>query len=277
MEREIRNLIRQALREDRSEHDVTSRLLFPSSKRVTAEIIVKHDGVVCGLKIAAEIFKKMDPGCLTHLHSEDGRRIVPGEKIMTVEGEAGRLLRAERTALNLLQHLSGVATLTRKFVDAIEGTRAKIYDTRKTIPGLRALQKYAVRCGGGTNHRMTLSEMAMVKDNHLKIDQWQSIPFLKKRMPRRMLLEIEAQSLEEAQLSVESKADIVMLDNMPVSEIKKSVRWIRSHAPNVLIEVSGGVSLKIVRKIARLGVDRISVGALTHSAPALDLSLEIMS
>ncbi len=180
--------------------------------------------------------------------------------------------------MNFIQHLSGVATMASKFVDAVRGTRARIYDTRKTIPGIRNLQKYAVRMGGGTNHRMGLSDMAMVKVNHLQaVKQFpEKLLSMKSRLPKGMLLVIEAKDFSEVRLALHSRADIILLDNMPVPHLRKAIRMIRSvpgKAP--MIEVSGGISLKSVRPIARLGVDRISVGALTHSAPALDVSMEI--
>lgn len=285
-------LVVVALSEDRANQDITCKSLFNSSQRVTAQIIAQREGILCGIDAVSLAFQKMDSQCIIQKYARDGERIKPAQKILTVKGRANRILAAERTALNFLQHLSGVATMTKKFVSAVKGTEAKIYDTRKTIPGLRALQKYAVRCGGGENHRMNLSEMAMVKDNHLKIvgSSELGVRSLKSKLPKGVQLEIEAKNLKEVELALNSKADIIMLDNMTIPQLKKAVHFIRSYRPphlnplprgeragvRVLIEVSGGVNLRNVRQIARLGVDRISVGMITHSAPALDLSLEVV-
>ena len=283
MKREVARIIENALREDRATKDVTSNLLIGPGEKAIATIVARQKGVLCGTPFAAQVFKTMDPHCKIKIHLKDGARIVPNQKIMTVRGRTSKLLAGERKALNLLQHLSGVATLTSKYVKHVKGTRAKIYDTRKTIPGLRNLQKYAVRCGGGTNHRMNLSEMAMVKDNHLKAldGRENQVLVLKSKLPRGVLLEIEAKTMKEVKLALKAKADIVLLDNMPLPKLKKALRFIRSFLPlshpAPHIEVSGGVRLNQVRGIARLGVDRISVGAITHSAPALDISMDVVS
>ena len=276
--KQVDEIIELARREDRA--DLTSRLLFDPGDRIKAVIVAREAGTICGAEFAAMTFRKYDPSCRIRIFKKDGARVRKGDDVMRIEGRAVALLTAERKAVNFLQHLSGVATLTSGFVRAVRGTKSKIYDTRKTIPGIRLLQKYAVLCGGGRNHRMDLSEMAMVKDNHLKVvgGEWWVVS-LKSRLPKGTLLEIEAKTMKEVLLAFKAGADIVMLDNMSLSRLKKMVRFIRHHPlPTThhppLIEVSGGVTLKDVRKIADLGVERISVGALTHSAPALNLSMD---
>ena len=275
MRSEIKFIVEHAFKEDRA--DITSRILFSAKDRCKAFVLTKEKGIVCGTAIAAMAFRRADPGCKIKIYKKDGRAINPGDRVLEVRGKTAGILTAERKAINFLQHFSGVATFTSKFVHAVKGTRSRIYDTRKTIPGLRKLQKYAVRMGGAQNHRLNLAEMAMVKDNHLKAVEGAEfkVERLKARLPKGTLLEIEAKTMKEVKLALKSKADIIMLDNMPIPKLKKVIRFIRGFRPKPQIEVSGGVTLKTVGKIARLGVERISVGALTHSAPALDLSLEV--
>lgn len=266
--------------------DITTRFLIPKDKSLKAFIVAKEAGIVCGLKPARGIFNAVSPQIQVKLLAWDGQKVKKDRKIMEISGPR-KILTAERTALNLLQHLSGVATLTHQFVERVWGTKAEIYDTRKTLPGLRKLQKYAVRCGGGVNHRMGLSDGILIKDNHLKAiaqdnlrmpDLQKKITALRKKHPR-LPIEMEAQNLSQVRLALDCGADIILLDNMPIAVLKKAVALIRSHQSPItshpLIEVSGGVTLKNVRSIAKLGVDRISIGRLTHSAPALDLSLEL--
>ncbi len=280
LQAQVREIIELAFKEDAVTRDVTSSLLLDKNEMLTACVIAKEDGVLSGVGFAAQALRRADPSCHIRFYSKDADRVRKGFVVMTVRGRGGKILTAERKSLNFLQHLSGIATLTYKFVQAVKGTRAKIFDTRKTIPGLRTLQKYAVRCGGGQNHRMNLSQMAMIKDNHLKAVEGREerIMSLKKRLPKGVLLVIEAKTMKEVRLALQSKADIIMLDNMGLASLKRAIKFIRKTGPAGLqIEVSGGVNLKTVRPIARLGVDRISVGALTHSAPALDLSMEVIS
>lgn len=285
---EMKRIVRLALDEDRARFDVTSRLLFKGRRAVTADMVAKERGVVCGIAAAIVAFKTLDRSCAIQTYLNDGDAVSPGRKILRVEGDLSAILAAERSALNVLQHLSGIATLTRRFADQVKGTRAAIYDTRKTAPGLRVLEKYAVLCGGGRNHRMHLQDGAMVKDNHLKAlfesgtkaDAEAAISQLRSRLDKRIPLMIEADTSADVALALAAGADVIMLDNMTLSQIKKAVRQIRSLSrsqPQIqpLIEVTGGVSLANVRAIARCGVDRISVGRITHSAPALDISLDI--
>lgn len=279
MNSDLKRIVRAALAEDAAFRDVTSRALFAGrDPKITAAVVAKEAGVLCGLDAAETAFRLLDPRCALRRRAKDGDSVRPGQRVLEVSGRASRILAAERTALNFLQHLSGVATLTAAYVAEARGTSAKILDTRKTVPGLRALQKYAVRCGGGLNHRMDLAAMAMVKDNHLRVaerDQaW--LLGLKRRLPRGVKLEIEAENLKQVDLALDCGADIILLDNMSLAQIRQAVKRIRQrsrfHRP--LIEISGGVTLRTARAFAKTGVDRISVGRLTHSAPALDLSLE---
>jgi len=287
---QIRNIIHRSIAED--SQDITSRKLFSSKDKAVASVTAQKAGILCGVDVASQVFKRMDPNCIVKIYKKDGHRVSKGSVILKVSGKTIAILSAERKVLNFLQHLSGVATLTSQYVNAVKGTKVKILDTRKTIPGLRFLQKYAVRCGGGTNHRMNLSQLALVKDNHLKAlgmgdggwgmgNNLKKIKNLRSNLSKKILLEIEAKTMSEVKLALNSKADIIMLDNMPVPSLKKAIRLIHrfsyplSPIPHPQIEVSGGVTLKNVRKIAKLGVDRISIGAITHSAPALDLSLDL--
>lgn len=274
LKEQLQCIIKLAFDED--SRDMTSRKILHPRTKITGRVIAKERGVVCGAEFAALTFKRTDPSCKIKILRGDGHKISKGQAILIVSGRAASILTAERKAVNFIQHLSGVATLTSKFVRAAKGTGAVIYDTRKTIPGIRYLQKYAVVCGGGNNHRMNLSQMAMVKDNHLKALGKNTSPVLdiRKKLPKSIPLEIEAKTMKEIRLALKAGANIVMLDNMTVPMLKKAVKFIR-RTSHVLIEVSGKVTLKNIRKIAHLGVDRISVGAMTHSAPALDASLEV--
>jgi len=279
------SLIQTALREDRAKEDITSRILIPSRGEAIAHMVSKSSGVVCGVDIARRVFMSLDPGLKVRCYRRDGQNISPGERIMTVKGNARGILAGERTALNFLQHLSGVATMTSKFVSAVKGSGVEIYDTRKTIPGLRKAQKYAVRCGGGKNHRSDLSSAVMVKDNHYKFmkSPLKDVRNLKSKIPKGVPFIMEADSMKEILAALGSGAGVVMLDNMSLSRIREAVRLIRRKSggrrsgSRIRIEVSGGVNLGNVQSISRLGVDRISVGTLTHSAPALDLSMEFES
>lgn len=269
-------LIRAALKEDLGGHgDLTTNFFLPKDARFRGRIVSRENGVVCGTGLAARVFRTLDPKCKITIAVKDGRKVRPGQAILTIAGDR-TVLTAERTSLNFLGHLSGIATLTAAFAALTHGTKARIYDTRKTLPGWRRLAKYAVLCGGGVNHRMDLSEVVMLKDNH-----WSSmgalengIASLRKRHPR-VPIEVEAEDLLQVKRALFLNADIILLDNMKPKDIKDAIRLIRRKDPKVTIEVSGGVSLKNVRSLAKLGPDRISVGRITHSAPALNISLEI--
>ncbi|MBI5240822.1 MAG: carboxylating nicotinate-nucleotide diphosphorylase [Elusimicrobia bacterium] len=271
------DLIREALREDLGGRgDVTTRLFVPAGTRLRGQVRARQAGVVCGADLARRVFKACDPGCRVRLLLRDGARVRPGQAVLEVSGGRG-LLTAERTALNFLQRLSGIATAAASYVAAVRGTRAAILDTRKTLPGWRALEKYAVRCGGGRNHRMGLYDAVMVKDNHwLGRDGFaRAVRELRRRHPRLPLI-MEADGLAQVRRSLELGADIILLDNMPRSRLRRAIGLIRKASPRTLIEVSGGVGLEGLRRLARLGPDRISVGRITHSAPALDLGLDLL-
>jgi len=286
-------LITAALREDGASHDLTSRAVLPPETRVRARIIAKSKGVLAGVRVAALTFTTFDPSLRCRLHLHSGALLTPGKTILTVEGRARSIFAAERTALNFLQHLSGIATLTAEYVRRVKGTRARIYDTRKTIPGLRALEKYAVGAGGGKNHRADLQKAILIKTNHLKALRSatsnrrpatliQSAVTNAKRAARTVWVEVEVASLKEVRAALDARPNAILLDNWTLASIRKAVSLRNSalRTPNSalpLLEVSGGVTLENVRAIAKTGVDRISIGRLTHSAPALDVSLEVVT
>jgi nicotinate-nucleotide pyrophosphorylase (carboxylating) len=270
-----RALLRAALREDLgSGGDITTRFFVPARARFKARVVSREAGVICGLDVAAAAFRACDRGARVRALSRDGARVRPGQAVMAVEGGRG-LLTAERTALNFLQRMSGVATLTRRYADLARGTRARILDTRKTLPGWRALDKYAVVCGGGFNLRMGLYDAAMVKDNHYLGGRLaEGALALRSNRPGVPLI-VECDTPAQATRALALKPDVLLLDNMPPRVLRSEIRRLRRLAPRVKLEISGGVSLKTVRALARLGPDRISVGRLTHSAPALDLGLDL--
>jgi nicotinate-nucleotide pyrophosphorylase (carboxylating) len=274
---EIKRLINLALSEDIGSGDVTSEALLENRPSGKAIIVAKQDGILAGLPAAKMVFLAVNPRVVLRMLKRDGDRIKKGEKIASVQGKAKDILSAERTALNFVQRLSGIATLTARYVDKIKGTKARILDTRKTTPGLRALEKYAVSAGGGQNHRMGLFDMVLIKENHLKAAGGISNAIVRARSKSRgKTIEVEVRNLNEVREAVESKPDWIMLDNMRIDQMRKAVRMIRSAGRAVKIEASGNVTLKNVRNIALTGVDVISVGALTHSAPALDMSLMLI-
>jgi len=271
--------IRRALAEDLGTGDITSECFIPADHRSSARIIAKEHGVLAGTEVALEVFRQVDPAIETAVLKQDGEAIAPGDVILTAAGPTRALLSAERTALNFLQRLSGIATLTRRFVDAVSGTKAAILDTRKTTPGLREFERIAVRAGGGVNHRFGLFDRVLAKDNHLAVTgdatglQW-AIDEAKKRALD-ILVEIEADTLDQVRLLCDLRGvDIILLDNMSNDQLREAVQ-IRGKK-QIILEASGGVNLDTVAAIAATGVDQISVGALTHSARAVDLSMEIV-
>ncbi|MEK6683671.1 MAG: carboxylating nicotinate-nucleotide diphosphorylase [Nitrospirota bacterium] len=272
---DLGKIVKQALAEDLVRNDVTTRLLFPKSIQAEATIQVKQEAILAGLPVAEAVFKKVDPRLKFKSLARDGDRVKAGAIVARLEGDGRSLLKGERVALNFLQHLSGIATLTARFVEAIRGTKATILDTRKTTPGLRNLEKYAVRMGGGRNHRMSLSDGILIKDNHLALAESlkTAVGRARKRAPRRCKVEVETTHLKEIEAALLAKADIILLDNMTIPQLKEAVRFINGRA---LTEASGGVHLNHVREIAETGVDFISIGALTHSAPAVDMSMDII-
>ena len=268
-------LIEVALKEDMPEGDITSENIVPPDSISRAWIAAKEDGVLAGIYVAERVFNKIDPTVLFEIHRKDGREIKRGDKIAVLKGPAISLLKGERTALNFLQRMSGIATTTRKYVKALEGTQTKVLDTRKTTPGLRSLEKYAVRMGGGTNHRFSLSDMVMIKDNHIKIvgSISEAVLLAKKKVKPDIKIEVEATNIQEAKEALKSGADIVMLDNMSIDKMEDVVKLLNGR---ILVEVSGNVNLTRAPKIADLEIDFISVGALTHSYKSLDISMEFI-
>lgn len=273
---DIRRAIRRALQEDLPLGDVTTAALFPSPTPAFARIVAQQSLVVAGLAAAVQTFRTVDASLVLSIRRQDGERAKDGDCLLQIEGDGRSILKAERVALNFLQHLSGIATLTRRFCDAARGYPVTILDTRKTIPGFRALQKWAVRLGGGTNHRQSLSDAVLIKDNHLALLNRTTMPVrtacrkAKANAPRRMKIIVEAESLADVRQAVAGRADIILLDNMNPASVRQAIRLIKGRA---LVEVSGGITLKNVRAMAAAGPDRISIGALTHSAPAAALSL----
>lgn len=272
----LRRLARLALREDLGRGgDLTTRHFVPRGARFQGFVVARGPGVLCGLEAAREVLRLACPAARFLPLSRDGRRVRRGQRLARVEGPRC-VLTAERVALNFLQRLSGVATLARAYADRLRGTRARLYDTRKTLPGWRALEKYAVRCGGGRNHRMGLYDAALLKDNHWA---WAG-PDLERRARyfkarRRVPLIFEAKTRAQIERALRCGADVVLLDNMPPSRLRREIRFLRRASPRTRVEASGGVTLANIRAVARLGPDRISVGRVTHSAPALDMSLEL--
>ena len=273
---DIRRAIRRALQEDLPLGDVTTAALLPSPTPAFARIVAQQSLVVAGLAAAVRTFLTVDASLVLSIHRQDGERAKDGDCLLQIEGDGRSILKAERVALNFLQHLSGIATLTRRFCDAARGYPVTILDTRKTIPGLRALQKWAVRLGGGTNHRQSLSDAVLIKDNHLALLNRTTMSVrtacrkAKSNAPRSMKIIVEAESLADVRQAVAGRADIILLDNMNPASVRQAIRLIKGRA---LVEVSGGITLKNVRAMAAAGPDRISIGALTHSAPAATLSL----
>jgi nicotinate-nucleotide pyrophosphorylase (carboxylating) len=269
------DVVHRALEEDLGEAgDVTTLATVDPGTTATARLVSRQDGVVAGLGVAATAFEIVSEGRVRfEFVTQDGARVAPGDLLATVEGPLARILTAERTALNFLGHLSGVATLTRRWVDAVEGTGAQIRDTRKTLPGLRALQKYAVVCGGGVNHRMSLSDAALVKDNHVVAAGGVVPAFERVRAAWPGLpIEIEVDTVEQAREVIDAGADLVLLDNMNPADLREVVAY---SAGRARLEASGGLSLDTAREVAETGVDYLSIGALTHSAPVLDIGLDM--
>jgi nicotinate-nucleotide pyrophosphorylase (carboxylating) len=271
---ETRTLVKNALDEDGAFNDLTTIATVVSDRHARGRLVARATGVLCGVPLAVEAFCQLDPKVTIRVDHEDGTRLEPGDSVLYLSGHARALLAAERVALNFMQRLSGVASLTAKYVDAVRGTRARILDTRKTTPGWRLLEKYAVRAGGGTNHRLSLSSAVLIKDNHLTAvdgDVGIAVRRARELAPAGTKIEVECDRFEQVEAALAARADIIMLDNMTAAEMARCVALVNGGA---ITEASGGVTLETVRGIAETGVDWISVGALTHSAPALDLALD---
>ena len=266
--------VRSALDEDGAFDDVTTIATVVSDRRSRGTLMARENGVVCGIPLALEAFRLLDPKVSIRVDREDGSRVRAGEPVLFVTGHARGLLSAERVALNYLQRLSGIATLTARYVEAVKGTKAKILDTRKTTPGWRTLEKYAVRAGGGTNHRMNLSTGVLIKDNHLAAvdgDIAKAVSRARAIAAPGVKVEVECDRPEQVERAVAAGADVILLDNMTPDLMHECVRLVNGRA---ILEASGGVNLSNVKRIAETGVDWISVGAITHSAPSMDLALD---
>jgi len=277
-EAQIEEIIDRALAEDLGIGDITTEALIHGKRRGTGLIVVKREGILAGIGVAKQVFHRVDQNLKVEILLEDGSRVKLGNKVAKVAGNVASILKAERVALNFLQRLSGVASETGRYVEGVEGLPVRIMDTRKTTPSLRDLEKYAVRVGGGENHRMNLGDGILIKDNHLAVLRRQGLSIkeivarARQSAPQRLKVEVEVRTVPEALEAAEAGADIIMLDNMNLEDMRKAVKSVHGRA---LIEASGGITLDNVRAVAETGVNFISIGALTHSAKALDISLEL--
>lgn len=267
-------IIKMAFEEDMPYGDITTDNVFDDTHMSEAYMVAKEEGIACGIEIAIRAFELLDENVITEFSLEDGDPVEPGDIILEIKGKTKAILKAERTALNLIQRLSGISTATFDYVRETDGTDARIVDTRKTTPLLRMFEKYAVRKGGGTNHRFCLSDAAMLKDNHIDalggINK--AVKTLRQKIPLTAKIEVEVNNLEEVKQAVEAKADIIMLDNMSIDDMISAVEYINKRA---VVEASGDVTLEKVREIAQIGVDIISVGKITHSIKSLDISMKM--
>lgn len=271
---QIESLVRAALEEDRAFEDVTTLATVVPGHHARGALVARGGGVLAGVPLALAAFRLLDAHVEIRVDAEDGTRVQKGDTVLYLSGAARGLLSAERVALNFLQRLSGVATMTARYVAAIAGTETRILDTRKTTPGWRVLEKYAVRCGGGTNQRATLADAVLIKDNHLAAcngDVAVAVQRAREYAAKGTLIQVECDTVAQARAAVTARADALLLDNMPTHALRECVELARGHC---WTEASGGVSLETVRGIAETGVDRISIGSLTHSAPSLDLALD---
>ena len=270
----VDEIIVNALKEDINYVDVASDYLIPEDQRDNAYFVAKADGVLCGLSVAMRVFALLDDTFEAKLYKHDGDKVQKGDLIAEFSGKTVLLLKGERTALNLLQHMSGIATATAAAVELVKGTNAQITDTRKTLPGLRALQKYAVTCGGGKNHRFNLSDGAMLKDNHIDAGGGitNAVNALRGKLGHMVKIEVETRGLAEVREALAAGADIIMLDNMSNEMMREAVKIIDGRAKT---EASGGITLETIAEVAKTGVDIISLGALTHSVKAFDISMKM--
>lgn len=271
------NLVRMALAEDIGSGDATTNAIIPTEATGTARMVAREELLVCGLDIAAYVFRSLDPKLSVQEFAQDGELVGSGQPLLSIQGSSRALLTAERTALNFVQKLSGIATLARTFCNLIADLPTRLLDTRKTTPGWRTLEKYAVACGGGTNHRIGLHDMILIKDNHIVTLEGslpnpihKAVKLARQHHPN-LKIEVETDTLEQVQQAVEAGADIVLLDNMPPNQIKKAVGIVNGRCKT---EASGGIKLNSIRSIAECGVDFISIGALTHSSPSVDIGLD---
>lgn len=269
----LNDLIARALKEDVGTGDITTLSTIPADKTIVGRFIAKENGILCGMDVAKAVFAFIDPEIRLNNVKGDGDAIEKGEVIATVEGNARNILTGERLALNLMQHMSGIATRTREAVDKVAGTAARIADTRKTTPGLRVLEKYAVKCGGGSNHRFNLADGVLIKDNHIEAAGGitPAVKMARENIPHTLKIEVEVETFPQLEEALEAGADIIMLDNMSYDDMKKAVKIVAGRA---ITEASGNMGEKDLKTVAETGVDLISIGALTHSVKALDISLK---
>ncbi len=276
----LHTLILHALAEDGAESDITTLSTVPAEQQASGTILARQAGVIAGLDVAAETFRLFDPRVEVEFLAKDGAHVQAGQHLLHLSGPARSLLSAERVALNFLGRLCGIATLTARCVSALEGTGARLLDTRKTTPGLRALEKEAVRLGGGQNHRFGLSDGVLIKDNHIKAAGGivQAIEAARRRVPHLLKIEIECETLAEVEQAVQAGAEVILLDNMSIERMREAVAFVRRVAPATLLEASGSIGTDTgkLAAVAATGVDFISLGALTHSAPTFDVSLEFV-
>ncbi len=270
----VDNLIKEAISEDINYIDVSADYLIPDTQRNDSYFVAKADGVLCGLDIAMRVFTLLDDTFTYKVYKNDGDEVKAGDLIVEFNGKTACLLKGERTALNIIQHMSGIATATNKAVKLCEGTNAQVTDTRKTLPGLRALQKYAVVCGGGKNHRYNLSDGAMLKDNHIDAGGGitNAVAILRSKLGHMVKIEVETRNFDEVKEAVSAGADIIMLDNMTNEQMSEYVKYINGRAKT---EASGNITLQNIAEVAKTGVDIISLGALTHSVKAFDISMKM--
>lgn len=267
------DLIERSLKEDIGTGDITTNSTISEEKMITGRFIAKEDGILCGMEVARAVFSFIDPAIQLENVKCDGDKIEKGEVIATVSGKARAILTGERLSLNLMQHMSGIATRTYEATQKVAGTRARIADTRKTTPGLRVLEKYAVKCGGGSNHRFNLADGVLIKDNHIISAGGitQAVTMARNNIPHTLKIEVEVETFEQLKEALDAGADIIMLDNMSYDQMKQAVEIVGGKA---LTEASGNMGEKDLKKVAETGVDLISIGALTHSVKALDISLK---
>jgi len=279
MQRHINKIIHRALKEDLSDKDLTTNILFNKNKISEAYIMTREKALICGVDIVKRIFRELDPCMKIIYYKNDGDLVTKNTKILSLKGKTRALLSGERTALNFLSYLSGISTLTYKYVDKVRPYPVQIMDTRKTTPGLRILEKMAVRVGGGINHRFNLNEMAMIKDNH-RITHEREAPIktaidrVRKRTHKQICVEVD--NLQEFRNALEAEPDIILLDNMDCRRMREAVRIRNASGKLCLLEASGGITLKTILDVAKTGVDRISIGALTHSPGTIDFTMEFV-
>ena len=270
----IDEIIKKAIMEDINYLDISADYLFETEQRGKARLLAKEEGVLCGLSVFLRVFELLDDSFSAECFKKDGDVLKKGEVIAALSGKTVMLLKGERTALNLIQHMSGIATQTAGAVKAVAGTKAQITDTRKTLPGLRALQKYAVTCGGGKNHRFNLSDGAMLKDNHIDAAGGiaNAVAVIRSKLGHMVKIEVETRNLQEVKEALDAGAEIIMLDNMTIDMMAEAVWLVKGKA---LLEASGGITIENLRQVAETGVDIISLGMLTHSVKALDISMKL--